>query len=180
MIKYVLVLVCVLWVGLYSFIWGADPTVVPYVDINRYLGKWYEVARLPNAFEPVDATHTFAEYSLNSDGTIRVKNQCRLKNGEVNRVVGVAKIVDTKSQSKLAVSFFDILGFRPIWGDYWILGLGDNYEYSVVGDRSRKFAWILSRTPVLSPSLLAKALGVLTQNGFVLDPLIYPKHDLKR
>lgn len=154
---------------------AADPEVVRFVDLNRYSGKWYEIARLPNSFESRDARNVVASYSLNSGGTIRVENSCIEKNGALNKVVGLAKVSDPVTNAKLAVSFFDIFGFRPIWGDYWILGLGENYSYSVVGDRSRKYAWILSRDPQLNKNQLEEAIQILKKNGFEIDRLIYPK-----
>ncbi|NBV84098.1 hypothetical protein EBR57_08270 [bacterium] len=160
-------------------IWATPPTTVDRVDLSRYLGTWYEVARLPNPFEPVDATQIMATYSQNSDGFIRVENQYTRK-GKIDKVTGVARIEDRKSNAKLAVSFFDILGYRPIWGDYWILGIGPNYTYSVVGDRARKYAWILSRTSEMSSQNMAAAVGILKQNGYDTQPLIYPKNGDRR
>jgi len=158
-----------------SGVFGVDPVTVEKVDLNRYIGTWYEVARLPNAFEAEDAQKITATYTLNKDGTIRVENRCLVKN-KWEMVVGVARIDDKETNAKLGVSFFDILGFRPIWGDYWILGLGLDYRFSVVGDRSRKFAWILSRTPILSSIEMAMAIAVLKRNGYDTSRLIFPKN----
>jgi apolipoprotein D and lipocalin family protein len=158
-----------------ALIFAADPVTVERVDLSRYVGQWYEVARLPNAFEDENSVNLNALYTLNSDGTIRVENRCYL-NGKLQKVIGLARVDDPKTNAKLGVSFFDVLGFRPVWGDYWILGLGANYTYSVVGDRSRKFAWILSRTPVLAPALMAEAKAVLARNGYDVSRLIYPKN----
>lgn len=157
-------------------IWTSSPIVtVGAVDLNRYLGKWHEVARLPNPFEPIDATQIMATYSPGPNGMIKVENQYTLK-GETSKIQGVARVDDPKSNAKLAVSFFDILGYRPVWGDYWILDLGPNYTYSVVGDRARKYAWILSRTPELSSANMAAAVSALKRNGYDIKNLIYPKN----
>lgn len=154
-----------------SCIYASDPATVQEVDLSKYLGKWHEIARLPNAFEAADAQEITATYSLNSDNTLRVENSCYV-NGKLEKVVGVARIEDPKSKAKLGVSFFDILGFRPIWGDYWILGLGPNYSYSVVGDRARKYAWILSRTPALGEKEMDEAITILKNNGFDVTRLL--------
>lgn len=159
--------------------WAAPPMTVDQIDLSQYVGKWYEVARLPNPFEPIDATQITATYAQNPDGYIRVENQYTLK-GKVEKITGVARIEDPKSNAKLAVSFFDILGYRPIWGDYWILGIGPNYTYSVVGDRARKYAWILSRTPEIGSKNMATAVGILKHNGYDTQPLIYPKNGGRR
>ncbi|NDC82106.1 hypothetical protein EB093_00370 [bacterium] len=168
-----------LWLVVHQPLVAADPVTVAQVDIKRYLGTWYEFARLPNAFEAPAAEQITATYSLNPDGTLRVDNQCTVR-GKKQRVIGVARIDDPKTNAKLGVSFFEILGFRPVWGDYWILGLGTDYRYSVVGDRSRKFAWILSRTPKLSESDAAEALKILKTNGFDVGPLIYPVNNIPK
>ena len=173
--KKIILFVSMLLMTCVSGLYAADPQTVPEVDLNRYVGTWHEVARLPNAFEAEDAKQITATYSLNSDGTIKVENRCYVK-GRLQKVVGVARIDDPKSKAKLGVSFFDIFGFRPIWGDYWILGLGPNYSYSVVGDRSRKYAWVLSRTPELTQEQMAEAIQILKTNGFDIQRLlIVPK-----
>lgn len=156
-----------------GLVFSADPEVVSSVDLNLYQGKWYEIARFPNAFQSQGSRNVIANYTIRSDGLIGVDNSCLEKNGTVSRVNGVARIDDQKTRAKLGVSFFDILGYRPIWGDYWILGLGKNYSYSVVGDRSRKYAWILSRTPKLPDRELAEARAVLDRNGYDSKRLEY-------
>src|SRR6187431_1292753 len=105
-----------------------DLEVVPAVDLSRYAGRWYEIARLPNRFEKKCADSVTATYTLRSDGKVDVVNRCRKANGKYTTAKAKAKVVDTKTNAKLKVTFF-----WPFSGDYWILDLGPNYEYAVVG-----------------------------------------------
>ena len=144
------------------------PVTVSYVDLKRYIGLWYEIARLPNSFQRDCARNTTASYELQPDGRIRVINRCVGADGVVKEAKGVARVVDTTSNSKLEVSFVRILGIQLFWGDYWIIGLDSNYKYAVVGNPSRKYGWILSRTPELSKEDMETAKGILRKNGY--DP----------
>lgn len=149
-----------------------DPVTVPKIELNRYIGSWYEIARLPNFFQNKCTRNTTATYKLLDSGLIEVCNSCTAVDGKIIQAKGVARVDDKKQNSKLSVSFFEILGVRPVWGDYWILGIADDYRFSVVGDRSRKYAWILSRTPQLSAADLSTAIGILKSNGFNTQLLI--------
>ena len=120
------------------------------VDLKRYLGTWYEVARLPFRHEDRGARNVTAQYSLNEDGTIRVINRNINEQGEAEEAVGEAKPVDA-TNSKLKVSFLPA-GLRWVpfaKGDYWILRLDPDYTTSLVGTPDRKYLWLLSRTPVM-------------------------------
>lgn len=143
-------------------------TTVPQVDINRYLGKWYEVGRYPNRFQK-DCYLSTATYTLLDNGKIEVFNECRKDNpqGKYKSIRGKAKIVDTKTNAKLKVSFF-----WPFYGDYWIVGLGDQYEYALVSEPSMKYLWILSRTPQLDIVTEAKVYKTLKEKGFDTDRII--------
>jgi apolipoprotein D and lipocalin family protein len=112
------------------------------VDLKRYIGTWYEIARFPNSFQE-GCVGTSATYTLREDGKINVLNQCRrgTLNGEISSAKGTAWVVDEKTNAKLKVSFF-----WPFSGHYWIIDLGENYEYAVVGHPDRKYLWILSRS----------------------------------
>lgn len=120
--------------------------VVPHVDLNRYLGKWYEIASYPNRFQRGCVAST-ATYALRQDGNIDVLNECRQDtlDGELRSVHGKAWVVDPATNAKLKVQFF-----WPFSGAYWVIELGENYEYAVVGHPGRNYLWILSRTPVMS------------------------------
>lgn len=141
---------------------------VPRVDLQRYLGTWYEIASFPQSFQR-GCTATTANYSLRPDGDIRVLNTCHLErvDGEKKEAIGIARVVDRETNAKLEVSFF-----RPFWGDYWIIELGDDYEYVVVGHPGRDFLWILSRTPHLAPETYAALLEKLKADGYPLDRLV--------
>ena len=120
-----------------------EPLVtVRQVDLNRYAGTWYEIARYPNRFQKKCDGDTKALYLLRDDGTVGVLNSCRKSDGTVTSNKGTAKVVDPVTNAKLKVTFF-----WPFSGDYWILDLAPDYSYAVVGEPSRKYLWILSRTP---------------------------------
>lgn len=113
------------------------------VDLDRYVGKWYEVARYDMRFEK-GCEGVTAEYSKRPDGLIRVLNTCHegAVDGPVKTSEGKAKVVDTTTNAKLKVSFFG-----PFWGDYWVLDHADDYSWSIVGEGSGKYLWILTRKP---------------------------------
>jgi apolipoprotein D and lipocalin family protein len=138
--------------------------VVTKVELGRYTGRWYEIARYPNSFER-GCTGVTADYALRPDGRISVLNTCHEGGieGDVRTIQGVARVVDASTNAKLAVRFFG-----PFEGDYWILELGEEYEYAVVGEPSRRFLWILSRSPVLDGDLYADILSRLPDRGY--DP----------
>lgn len=147
---------------------GTSPTTVAYVDIQRYSGLWYEIAKIPNSFQDQCAYGTTAEYIINEDGDITVINRCYEKDGNLDIADGVARIVDKKTNAKLEVSFVSFLGIRPFWGDYWIIGLDEDYTYAVVGHPERKYGWILSRTSALTNETLQEIFDLLKQQGY--DP----------
>lgn len=147
-----------------------DLQTVSYVDLHRYLGTWYEIARLPNRFERRCDADVTANYSLRGDGTIRVVNGCRQKDGSIRRSNGYAKIVDKNTNSKLKVTFF-----WPFFGNYWIVDLDRDYRYAVVSEPRRKYLWILSRTPQVDPALYQRILERIEVLGFDSSRLIMPK-----
>jgi apolipoprotein D and lipocalin family protein len=93
-------------------------------------------------------------------------NSCKESDGELDSAEGVAKVVDTKTNSKLEVSFVSIFGINLFWGDYWIIGLDDDYSYAVIATPNRKYGWILSRTKQLSEEKLSTAYDILKKNGY--------------
>ena len=139
------------------------------VDLSKYTGLWYEIAKIPNSFQGQCAYGTTAEYKLLEDGEIQVINKCFKSDGEPDVAEGLAKVVDKKTNSKLEVSFFSILGFRPFWGDYWIIGLDDNYQWAVVGSPNRKYGWVLSRTPSLPDETMQKIFSILKEQHYNPD-----------
>lgn len=148
-----------------------DLEVVSSVDLSRYVGQWYEIARLPNSFQKKCADSVTANYTLRSDGDIRVVNRCRKPSGEFTTATGKAKIVDKKTNAKLKVTFF-----WPFYGKYWILDLGPNYEYAVVGEPGREYLWILSRTPQMDEALYQQLLAKMQARGFDTTRMIRTAH----
>ncbi len=139
----------------------SEPQVVPYVDLARYAGRWYEIARLPNSFQKKCVGGVSATYELRPDGRVTVINECRKGSGEITRAKGTARIADRKTNAKLKVTFF-----WPFSGDYWILDLGADYEYAVVGEPKRRYLWILSRTPKIDDALYQRLLAKMSDQGF--------------
>jgi apolipoprotein D and lipocalin family protein len=139
--------------------------VVENVDVQRYTGKWFEIARYPNNFEQGCVGST-AEYTLQDDGSIRVVNTCRQGSldGPIERIEGTAVIDDPTTNAKLLVSFFP-----PFQSPYWIIELDEDYEYAVVGEPSRSFLWILSRSPSLDDETYQGILDRLPAKGY--DPV---------
>lgn len=166
-----LILFSLLSLGFYSTssIAQNDPlTTVPYVDLSRYMGKWYEIASFPQRFQK-GCTATTAEYALRGDGKVAVINRCHDKTpqGPERIAKGVARVVDPETQAKLKVTFF-----WPFSGDYWVIDLADDYSYAVVGHPSRKYLWILSRTPTMDDETYDTILSKLvTDKGYDLKPL---------
>jgi len=147
---------------------GTPPEVVPYVDLNRYMGVWYEIARFPFLVQE-GCYATTATYALQTGGTVSVLNRCRKDSfdGKESVAEGTARVVDAATNAKLSVTFF-----WPFAGDYWIIELGKEYEYAVVSVPSRKYLWILSRTPVLPDAAYAGILDRLRARGFDIQRLI--------
>ena len=146
---------------------------VAWVDLNQYTGRWYEIARLPASFEKECDADVTATYSLRADGKVDVLNQCRKATGELKKAHGTAKVADESTNAKLKVSFF-----WPIYGDYWVLELGDHYEYAVVGEPSRKYVWILARSPQMDESLYQSLLEKIAAQGFDSQKIIKTRHNL--
>jgi apolipoprotein D and lipocalin family protein len=152
--------------------------VVPEVDLNRYAGTWYEIARLPNWFQKKCAGDVTATYTVLDDGDIKVVNRCRKENGQMTEVEGRAKRAsDDEPNTKLKVRFAPkILSFLPfVWGNYWIILLAPDYSYAVVGEPTRKYMWILSRTPAMDETTFQGILGQVKEKGYDLTRLIRTK-----
>lgn len=152
---------------------NAPLPVVDSVDLERYAGKWYEIARYPNTFER-NCVGVTATYSLRDDGRVNVVNRCRegSLSAPVRLIEGTARPVDA-SNAKLKVTFF-----WPFEGDYWIIDLDEDYTYAVVGDPSRKFLWILSRTPHLDEETFDAIYEWLPTRGYDPDRLILVEQNM--
>jgi apolipoprotein D and lipocalin family protein len=149
----------------------APLTVVASVDPDRYLGRWYEIARFENSFE-MGCEGVTADYSRRGDGLISVVNTCRkgAPDGKAELAKGRARIVDTATNAKLKVSFFG-----PFWGDYWIIDLTEDYSRSIVGEPSGRYLWILSRTPTISDASRTDAISKLQAMGYDTSALYFTK-----
>lgn len=150
---------------------------VPHIDLNRYLGRWYEIVRLPQEHEDELATDISANYAIDENGEIRVENLCLDEEGRPVSVVGHARAVDEKN-SKLKISFLPS-GLRWIpftEGDYWVLKIDDGYLTALIGTPDRKYLWVLARTPHISSETLAEYLAEARRQGFDLGSLITPLH----
>ena len=161
-------------VGVVAAAFGSDavspPSTVEHVDLQRYMGQWYEIARYPNRFEKACISDVTANYLLRADGKVEVVNACRKADGQMKSSKGSAKVVDKHTNAKLKVTFF-----WPFYGDYWIIGLDPEYRYAIVSEPKREYLWILSRTPVMDEQLYGGAIQIIREKG--LDPakLIKPK-----
>ncbi len=151
----------------------SQPKTVDYVDLKKYTGLWYEIAKIPNKFQDQCVKGTTAKYTLDEDGSIKVVNSCIDDDGERDDAEGVAKVVDKKTNSKLEVSFVSFLGIRPFWGDYWIIGLDENYKWAVVGTPNRKYGWVLSRTQKLDDDSMKKIYLILEENGYDKNNFVF-------
>jgi len=166
LISRILTVMAVIIFGAVTFAAAGPPEPPPVqtvakVDPSRYMGRWYEIARLPNRFQN-GCVGSYTDYSLRDDGQISVLNSCRdEKDDKLRQVKGRAWVVDHASNARLKVSFF-----WPFRSDYWIIKLGKEYEYTVVASPNRKYLWVLSRTPTMNDDLYADIMKEVERQGF--------------
>ena len=154
---------------------GADKPLatVDQVDLERYSGTWYEIARLPQWFQR-GCYNSTATYSLNEDGTVRVVNRCQREDKEPSEAQGTARVVPGSDNAKLKVRFDSwISKLLPTIteGNYWIIALDKNYQTVVIGEPSREYLWILARTPTLPDDQYQALLQLAENKGFPVDEL---------
>jgi len=132
------------------------------VDLNKYSGKWYEIASYPQRFQE-NCFCTTANYTITPKGYVIVENSCNKYsvNGEPSYIKGKAFVEENSGNAKLKVQFF-----WPFKGKYWIIELADDYSYAVVSHPGRKYLWILSRTPQMNHSLYLEIISRLKEKGF--------------
>jgi apolipoprotein D and lipocalin family protein len=140
---------------------------VDFVDLERYAGRWFEIARRSDRFERDCAKNASADYALRGDGTVAIENRCTRRDGTIDVVRGVAKVSDPASNAKLRVKFSR---FAPA-GDYWIIDLDEEYGWAVVGEPKRAFGWVLSRTPGLPEGTYDGICSRLVTQGY--DPAAF-------
>ena len=171
-----LILLSVIISGLFTGCSGQkqiiDNSVVKELDLQKYLGTWYEIARYDHRFER-DLVGVTANYSMRPDGKIKVVNS-GYKNtldGEYSEAIGKAKIPDPENEpAKLKVSFFWIF-----YGDYYVLELDKDYQWAVIGSSTDKYLWILSRTPQMAPEIYTDLLKRIADRGYDTSALIKVK-----
>jgi apolipoprotein D and lipocalin family protein len=150
-----------------------------WVDLGRYAGRWYEIARLPNRFQEKCAGDVAATYTLRTDGRVTVVNECRRGDGKTTRAEGIARRADEKGPaSRLKVRFAPAwLSFLPfVWGDYWIVELDPSYRHALVGDPSRKYLWVLSRSPEMDAVTYESLVATAGRLGFDAAGLVRTPH----
>ena len=140
---------------------------VPFVDLNKYAGKWYEIASFPQRFQK-GCNCTTATYTLSDKGFVVVENRCNKDSvtGKTSYIKGKAFVVKNSGNAKLKVQFF-----WPFRAKYWIIDLADDYSYAVVSHPNKKYLWILSRTASLDPTIYNGILNRLKEKGFDLNLL---------
>jgi apolipoprotein D and lipocalin family protein len=146
---------------------------VPTLDLQRYLGQWHEIAHLPMFFQRKCLDTITATYTANPDGTISVHNACRDKDGSIDASDGVARKVEGRAAA-LKVRFAPSwLAWLPaVWADYWVVDLDANYQWAVVGGPSRKYMWVLSRTPTMSRETFQQITRRAQQRGYAINGLV--------
>jgi len=157
------------------------PATAERVELSRYTGRWYEIARLPMRFQKANEA-AIAEYGIHTDGTISVHNMAIRPDGSQRGIRGYARVLNPPENTKLTVRFktwFGPLIPVPKDGNYWILHVGEDYEEAIVGTPNRKYLWLLARTPTISEARQAALVARANQLGFDTARLItvpHPQH----
>lgn len=165
MLKFILIVI----IALSSLVLASNEvTTVENVDLLKYQGTWYEIAKIPNRFQKICDKNVTATYKLRKDGNISVINRCVEKDGKIKEIEGMAKIADSDSNAKLQVSFVRFFWKNWFYGNYWVIGLADDYSWAIVGGPSRKYGWILARENKLDQSVIKQIFTILEEKGY--DP----------
>jgi apolipoprotein D and lipocalin family protein len=152
------------------------PTVAT-LDLQRYVGHWYEIARMPSWFQRKCVGQAEAHYTARPDDRFTVHNSCGTANGEVTQAEGVGESFSPEHPGRLRVSFTPqwVRSIGIGWGDYWVIALDNDYRWSLVGTPDRKYLWILARTRTLDAQTLEKLTGQARKLGFPVDSLEFPQ-----
>lgn len=155
---------------------SAAVSSVDALQLDRYLGLWFEIGRLPLRFEDEGARDVTAEYSLQDDGTVKVDNRCLNEDGEPTQALGQAA-PDGQHAGRLGVTFLPAaLRWLPFTrADYWVLKLDPEYRYALVGTPDRKHLWLLARQPRVDPATETEYLAEARRQGFDLEQWIRPE-----
>ena len=148
-------------------------TTIAALDVPRYMGTWYEIAKFPNWFQKKCVADTSAQYSLQPNGTVQVVNRCRKENGEMDQAIGEARQIGAATSPRLQVRFAPAwLSWLPLaWGNYWVIDLDEQYQLVAVSEPTREYLWVLSRTPQVSDQAYDALLLRLKAQGLSLDRL---------
>ncbi len=148
----------------------AQPTAlqpIASLDVPRYMGTWYEIAKYPNSVQKKCVRNTRADYQVQPDGSVQVLNRCVTADGQTTEALGPAN--SPKLQVRFAPSW---LSFLPmVWGDYWVIDLDPQYQLVAVSEPKREYLWVLSRTPQVEPVAYQALLARLAQQGFDMKRL---------
>lgn len=149
---------------------------VPALDLPRYMGRWYEIARLPNRFQQACVTQSTADYRLRPDGEVDVSNRCREADGRIRTALGRARLAGPAGAARLEVRFAPAwLSWLPaVWGDYWVVDLAPDYRLAAVGEPRRDYLWVLSRSPEVDAAAYRALLTRLAAQGFAVERLVVP------
>lgn len=141
---------------------------IPALDVPRYMGTWYEIAKYPNRFQKKCVGNTRADYSAQADGKVRVLNRCTTKEGDVSEAIGEARQIGGSTSPKLEVRFAPAwLSFIPlVWGNYWVIDLDPGYQAVAVSEPTREYLWVLSRTPDMPAKAYDELIARLEKKGF--------------
>ncbi len=147
------------------------------LDVPRYMGTWYEIAKFPNRFQKKCVGFTRATYSALADGTLQVVNRCRTDDGNTDEAIGVARQLGPPDSPRLKVRFAPaILSFLPmVWGDYWVIDLDPGYQLAAVSEPKREYLWILARTPKVDKASYDALVARLAAQGLDVGKLVPTK-----
>ena len=151
--------------------WAQDAlATIPSLNVQRYMGTWYEVAKLPNPFQKNCVSNTIANYEALPNGKIRVTNRCTEADGKIKVAIGEVRQIGNSTSPKLEVRFApEWLSFLPfVWGDYWVIDLDADYQLAAVSEPRGELLWVLSRTPIPNPVAFSSLVQRLVKMGF--DP----------
>lgn len=156
-------------------------STIPSLEITRYIGRWYEIAKYPNRFQKKCVGDTTAEYSRQPGGKLQVINRCRMENGQFDEATGAVRQIGEQSSAKLKVRFAPAwLSFiSAVWGDYWVIDLDADYQLVAVSEPKRQYLWILARSPMVSPDRYESLLRRLRNKGFDTRKLEMTLHAAK-
>ena len=152
---------------------AVELATVPEVELNRYAGRWFEIARMPMRFERDTDRNVTAEYTLLPGGEVRVENRATQPNGKIRSAHGIARVPDPLQSAKLRVKFFPLAPSA----DYWVIGLDFAYRWAIVGEPKRKYLWVLSRTPGLDGATAERVYRDVDLAGYDSTSLIRTPQD---